>query len=370
MSNKKRFFLEKLNENIITLFKTSVKISFNQPGYILFMIKTFLRQKKAIRKRKQWEETGLHVPPFMILSITDKCNLKCQGCYASLHSNKNADEISEKTLRRILSEARELGISIILIAGGEPFSRKEVIDILQDFPGIIFPVFTNGLLLNQGFINKLKRAKNIFPIISLEGKEDETDIRRGKGVYSQLKNTLLNLKKRKIINGISFTLTRDNFSVVTDRDFIEKLIQNGSQVFFFIEYVPVAEGTESLIITKEQRMELKEIVEKMRSELAGIFISFPGDEEELGGCLAAGRGFIHVNAHGNIEPCPFAPYSDLNLSDISLKEGLQSKLLSKIRSNGDILEEAEGQGGCTLWAKQEVVRSLLEETKKAVSKDR
>ena len=88
-----------------------------------------------------------------------------------------------------------------------------------------------------------------------------------------------------------------------------------------------------------------------------MFIAVPGDEEEIGGCISAGKGFVHVSADGNIEPCPFAPYSDTNLRDSSLKEALQSEFLRTIRQNHEQLMETEG--GCALWVKREWVRSLL-----------
>ncbi len=353
-------YVELLNGSIINIFKNSCRIFFNNPGQSVFLGKTLLKQRKAVATRQRWKEKGTHVPPFMILSITGRCNLRCKGCYASVHQQKIENEMSETKLRGILEEARELGISIVLIAGGEPFTRSEIISILKDFPEIIFPVFTNGLLLKEQLIERIKNAKNIIPIISLEGRKVETDARRGSGVFSQLENILDNLGKAGVMSGISFTLTRENFNIVLDEDYIRELINSNSQVFFFVEYVPVNAGTEFLTVTGEQRRIMMERINGYRSELPALFIAFPGDEEKFGGCLAAGRGFIHINPQGNIEPCPFAPYSDTNLENLTLQEGLKSDLLLKIRSNQDILAEAEGAGGCTLWSKRELVKSLLE----------
>jgi MoaA/NifB/PqqE/SkfB family radical SAM enzyme len=90
---------------------------------------------------------------------------------------------------------------------------------------------------------------------------------------------------------------------------------------------------------------------------ASLFIAVPGDEEEIGGCLSAGRGFVHINANGDLEPCPFAPYSDTNLRDSSLREALQSDFLKAIRANHKHLRETEGR--CALWVNREMVESLL-----------
>jgi MoaA/NifB/PqqE/SkfB family radical SAM enzyme len=86
-------------------------------------------------------------------------------------------------------------------------------------------------------------------------------------------------------------------------------------------------------------------------------VSFPGDEKASGGCLAAGRGFFHINANGGAEPCPFSPYSDTNIRNISLLQALDSPLFQKIQSD-DILI-GEHQGGCVLFEQEEAVKKLL-----------
>lgn len=123
-------------------------------------------------------------------------------------------------------------------------------------------------------------------------------------------------------------------------------MESGCQLFFFVEYVPVKEATENIIITEEQRTELVAILDSFRKKFSGLFVSFLGDEVAFGGCLSAERGFIHVSAEGDLEPCSFAPYSDTNLKDLSLKKALQSKLLSKIRKNH--AELTKTKGGCGL----------------------
>jgi MoaA/NifB/PqqE/SkfB family radical SAM enzyme len=131
----------------------------------------------------------------------------------------------------------------------------------------------------------------------------------------------------------------------------------GCRLFFFVEYTPIREGTEDWLLTDEQRTNLMKARDSFRSKFPALFIAVPGDEEDIGGCLSAGRGFVHVSAEGNVEPCPFAPYSDTNLRDSSLKEALQSEFLKTIRNNHDQLEETGG--GCALWIKREWVRSLV-----------
>jgi MoaA/NifB/PqqE/SkfB family radical SAM enzyme len=247
------------------------------------------------------------------------------------------------------------------LAGGEPFVRPDIIDVTSRYPEIIFLVFTNGLLIDSDVMIKVKRQKNIIPVISLEGYQDDTDGRRGEGVYQHLQRIINRLQACGIFYSISVTLTRSNFTHVTNGHFIKRLVDLGCKLLFLVEYTPVQEGTEDWVISDQQRDELMGLVESFRSKYKSLFISIPGDEEEIGGCLSAGRGFVHISASGDVEPCPFAPYSDANLRDSSLKEALQSRFLSTIRQNRDQLCEADG--GCALWVKRDWVRSLLEESK-------
>jgi MoaA/NifB/PqqE/SkfB family radical SAM enzyme len=90
-----------------------------------------------------------------------------------------------------------------------------------------------------------------------------------------------------------------------------------------------------------------------------MFISFPGDESEFGGCLSAGRGFIHVGSDGSIEPCPFAPYSKDNIENVTLREALRSTFMENIRNNHEML--SEDTGGCALFKNKEWVKQLAEE---------
>jgi len=203
----------------------------------------------------------------------------------------------------------------------------------------------------------MKKQKNIVPLISLEGCEEETDERRGKGVYERLLKTITTLKKQSLFFGTSLTLTKNNFETITSEHFIQNLIDRGCKFFLFLEYNPIKPGTEKWMITQDQRKKTMEIMKAFRAKWPALFISVPGDEEEIGGCLSAGRGFIHISAEGDVEPCPFAPYSDMNLKNVTLKEALQSDFLKKIRENHDQLHETDGS--CALWQKREWVQSLL-----------
>jgi len=336
-------------------FKDALRIVFIHPSQAAFFLRTLNWQKKAAKLRSKWKDVGVHVPPILIFSVTNKCNLHCDGCYHHALRPSPETELSDERLNRAIAEAKELGVSFIVFAGGEPLTRPGILDITNEYPEIMFLIFTNGLLLNDDVLQRMAEKRNVVPLVSLEGYQNDTDARRGKGVYEQVLKSIAKLKEKGIFWGTSLTMTRSNFNEVTGDNFIKELVNSGCKLFMMVEYTPVEKGTEDWVLTPKQREEVVKVRNAFRAKYSALFIALPWDEEEIGGCLSAGRGFVHVSSEGNVEPCPFVPYSDTNLKNISLKDALQSNMLRTIRENHGQLEETHG---CALWEKRAWVQSL------------
>ncbi len=356
---KNNLYIKLLNKGLRVFFKDAVRVSLKNPAQAYYFYRTVRNQQKAARIRNIWEKEGLHVPPIMILSITNRCNLHCKGCYHQALRDISRAEMSEAKLRSIISEGQDLGVSFIVLAGGEPLVRGDILDITRDFPDVIFLMFTNGLLITDEMIERIKAQKNLVPLISIEGYDRDTDNRRGNGVYERLQVIVNKLKKQDIFFGVSITVTRSNFPVVTADQFVANLNELGCRFLLFAEYTPVNEISQDWVISDGQRKDLSNKMAAFRSKYSALFVSVPDDEKDFGGCLSAGRGFVHVSAEGDLEPCPFAPYSDTSLKDKPLKEALKSPLLKAIREAKD--HTPETAGSCALWTKREWVRSLLAE---------
>jgi MoaA/NifB/PqqE/SkfB family radical SAM enzyme len=314
-------------------------------------------QKKAARVRALHERDGLLVPPVLIASITSRCNLTCAGCYMHNRNVQPTVEMSPGILASIVDQAAELGVSIIVIAGGEPLVRQdEILALSRAHPEILFPVFTNGLLIDEVLATTIASCRNIVPVISFEGFREDTDSRRGTGVYDRLVETCARLRARDVFFGCSVTTTRENFDQVTGDTFIRQMLDAGARVFTFVEYVPMAPGTEEKVLSHEQKKTLQAVLAEFNRKYPALFIGFPGDEDAYGGCLAAGRGFVHVSPAGDLEPCPAAPVSDANLCTVPLRTALQSRLLSRLREAPALLTESEG--GCALRANRAFVQEI------------
>ena len=261
-------------------------------------------------------------------------------------------------LRTVLTEAGDLGVSTILLAGGEPLMRPELLETTRKLPELLFLLFTNGLLIDDPMVEELKSQRHVVPIISLDGNAEQTNARRGLDTYERLARLMVRMRRRRIFFGTSLTLTRTNVDTVLDREHLKKLISKGCRVFFFIEYIPAESDTDDLVLTEQQQEEAGVLIERYRSELPALFSAFPRDEYTFGGCLAAGRGFVHINPQGDVEPCPFTPLSDASLKTLSLREALQSPFLKEVRQHmGELPKRGSG---CLLWQHRDWLASVLE----------
>lgn len=352
---EQQFNLEQyLSNGVENIVKNALKATLNNPRESAFLMQYALSAKKANKIRADFEARGEHIPPFLIASITDECNLHCSGCYAQAN-HPNADvELSASEWGRIFIEAEELGIAMILLAGGEPMMRLDVIDEAAKHPTVLFPVFTNGTMLKSDALALFDKKRNLIPMLSIEGDAETTDLRRGEGVYADLMTAMKTLSHKGILFGASITVTKKNLELVTSDTFVSDLYDKGCKVVLYVEYVPVVPG--DLAFSDEHRTILEKRMISLRKRDM-VFISFPGDEKASGGCLAAGRGFFHISANGAAEPCPFSPYSDTNIRNIPLKEALQSPLFLRLSDEGFLAKEHSG--GCVLFEQEAEVQRLI-----------
>ncbi len=340
----------------------ALRATVKNPRESAYLLKFAAASKKASKKRAVAEDAGEHIPPFLIASITSSCNLHCAGCYSRCNEattdKKPVDQLSGEEWKKIFDEAEELGVSFILLAGGEPLLRWDVIQEAGRKPGILFPVFTNGTFIGGKYMDLFDQHRNLIPVISIEGNKEKTDSRRGEGVYDKLISAMDGLCERDLIFGASVTVTSENLEEVTSDDFLNSLSERGCKLVIYVEYVPVTEESTELALSDAEKDHLMAEMSRIRSDHQDmVFVSFPGDEKSSGGCIAAGRGFFHINSHGGAEPCPFSPYSDVNVRDTSLRDALKSKLFTRIIAEDMLIDDHKG--GCVLFEKRKQVEAQL-----------
>ena len=353
---------EYLAEGVEQVVKDALKATLKDPRESAFLAKFAIASAKANKKRIEEEKAGLHVPSYLIASITSSCNLHCAGCY-SRANNATEDceperQLSDEDWLRIFKEAEELGISFILLAGGEPMLRWDVMQVAGGIQDIIFPIFTNGTFMGDKHMELLDKCRNLVPVISIEGGREETDSRRGEGIYDTVVSKMDELHRRGLIYGVSVTVTKENLHEVYSDEFLDIMRERGCKAVFYIEYVPVTDEAKELAPDDDDRSFMSERMDILRTNRDDMmYVAFPGDEKSSGGCLAAGRGFFHINSHGGAEPCPFSAYSDINVKDTSVREALGSGLFTALRDGGVLA--GDHIGGCVLHEKRDQVEAIL-----------
>ncbi len=353
---------EHIANGVERIVADTLKATLRDPRESAFMVKFAAAANRATKRRLVLEEEGLHVPSFLIASITSACNLHCAGCYSRCN-NATVDaepvkQLSTEEWKAVFREAESLGVSFIMLAGGEPLLRWDVIEAAGQMKNMLFPIFTNGTYMDDSTFAQLDKCRNLIPVLSIEGDREITDARRGEGVYDKLIAAMDRLCDKNLLFGASITVTTENIREVTSPEFMEKLVSRGCKLAIFIEFVPVTEEAICLAPGDAERAYLLEATQKLREVFPELVaLDFPGDEKADGGCMAAGRGFFHINSHGGAEPCPFSPYSDVNVRELGVKGALKSPLFMALRDKGVL--DNDHVGGCVLYEQREKVERIL-----------
>lgn len=284
---------------------------------------------RVIRDKKE-EELGIHLPFFMVISPTMRCNLRCKGCYAGDYDTSN--DLTFEEIDRILTEAKELGMYFFTISGGEVFTRKDIFDIWAKHDDAYFNVYTNGTLITKEVAKRLAELGNVAPMISIEGSKETTDRRRGAGIHEKALQAMDNLREAGVLFGFSATLTSASADSLTRDEFIDEMIERGCKVGWFFQYIPTGENPDlSYMATPEQRAKLHEKVEYWRSTRPIFLGDFWNDGRYVDGCMAGGERYLHIIANGDVEPCVFVHFAVDNIRNKSLVEVLKSPFFQAIR---------------------------------------
>ncbi|MEA4923740.1 MAG: radical SAM protein [Syntrophomonadaceae bacterium] len=278
---------------------------------------------------KQYElaaQLGYSIPWAILIDPTDRCNLRCKGCWAGEYSKKN--DLDFATLDRIITEGEALNIYFYVLSGGEPMVRKDdIVKLAQSHQDSIFHLFTNGTLIDEAFARDCVEAGNVTFAISIDGFEEATDFRRGQGTFQKVMEAADILHEHGLIYGFSATYHRLNVEEVTSDTFMDMLVEKGFRFGWYFTYVPVGADVDlKFMATPEQREYAYRRIREIRKTKPIMVADFWNDGEITEGCIAGGRRYFHINAAGQVEPCAFIHYSNCNIKDSNVKEALGNPL--------------------------------------------
>ena len=279
------------------------------------------------------EKNNCNVPWAILLDPTSACNMHCTGCWAAEYGHKL--NLSLETIDSIITQGKQMGTYMYIYTGGEPLVRKkDLIKICEMHPDCEFLCFTNGTLIDEEFCQDMLRVKNFVPAISLEGFEEANDSRRGAGVYQKVMKAMELMRSHRLAFGVSVCYTSRNYEDVSSEAFYDKIIDMGALFVWFFHYMPVGNAASlELLLKPEQREVMYRRIREYRSTKAIFGMDFQNDGQYVGGCIAGGRYYLHINAKGDVEPCVFIHYSNANIHDCTLLEALKSPLFQAYHDN-------------------------------------
>ena len=274
-----------------------------------------------------------NIPWAILLDPTSACNLHCTGCWAAEYGNKL--NLTFEEIDSIIQQGKELGVYMYIYTGGEPLVRKQdLIRSCEKHEDCIFLCCTNATLIDEAFADEMLRVKNFVPAISLEGDEASTDSRRGKGTYQKVRKAMELLHRKKLLYGISSCYTSANYEAITSEEYYDSLIEMGAYFIWYFHYMPVGnDAAPELLPNPEQREAVYRRIRHLRATKPLFAMDFQNDAEYVGGCIAGGKRYLHINANGDVDPCVFIHYSNANIRDCTLLEALQSPIFMAYHDN-------------------------------------
>lgn len=311
-------------------------------------------------QEKARKDYGCNIPWTILLDPTSACNLHCTGCWAAEYGNRL--NLSFEEIDSIIEQGKQLGIYFYIYTGGEPLVRKkDLIRICEKHDDCVFLAFTNATLIDEDFADEMLRVGNFVPAISLEGNQQATDQRRGQGVYEKVMNAIDLLRKKKLVYGISSCYTSQNFESITSEEYFDRLIDLGCYFIWYFHYMPVGnDASIELLPSPEQRRQTYKRIRQYRATKPLFAMDFQNDAEYVGGCIAGGRRYLHINANGDLDPCVFIHYSDSNIRQKTLLEALQSPMMMAYRDNQPFNENMLRP--CPMLENPEKLRAMVKQS--------
>jgi len=311
---------------------------------------------RAFRRFKKRKEKGNPFPAFHFISVTNDCNLRCQGCW--VNSNGHKDQLEIDKIHSIISSGTKQGSSFFGILGGEPLLYKSLYEIFEKHMDCYFQLFTNGTLFTPQVAERLRKSANVTPLFSFEGDEQIADIRRGgHNIYNRTLQAIDTSVKNGLITGVAISVCKSNIGMALSDEFVRMMHDRGVLCIWYYIYRPAGEKPNyDLALNAEEIARLRQFLVDGRKRLPVVLIDsyWRADGEPF--CPAAEGLSHHINAAGYVEPCPVIQLS---------RDRIDGEDLSELYKNSDFLRDFKAgilnkTKGCVLMEDPAWLRAFAE----------
>ncbi|MEQ8764703.1 MAG: radical SAM/SPASM domain-containing protein [Planctomycetota bacterium] len=312
---------------------------------------------RSVQRFKKRLKQGQVFPPFLYISITNSCNLRCQGCWVDVAAPQATVSFDE--MRTLIANAKKHGNSFFGILGGEPFMHPELFEILEAHPDCYFQIFTNGQFITDEVAARLRKVGNATPLISIEGREVVSDERRGReNVYQHTLNGLEACVRHKLITGVATSVCQSNYDLVSE-EWVDELIRRGVHYVWFHTYRGVGpKPSPELALRPEQIVAIRRFAVEMRNRKPIAVVDAYWDDKGQALCPAATGISHHIGPWGDVEPCPIIQFATESIRDNGgdlFKTMTESPFLADFRKTA-----AGATRGCVVLERPDLLSEVVE----------
>jgi MoaA/NifB/PqqE/SkfB family radical SAM enzyme len=321
-----------------------------------FLLNLGWKGMKAVKRFRRRVKQGEYFPAFLFLSLTNSCNLRCQGCWVT--PTCPPQELSLPTLSRIIEAAKRQGATFFGLLGGEPLLHCGLMTLLEEHPDCYFLLFTNGTLITPELARRMKQLGNVSPLISIEGREQVSDTRRGgTGVYERTWRGLRNCVDQGLVTGVATSVCASNFDELVSEPFIRELVDEGVLYLWYYIYRPVGpQPCPELVLDESRIHDLRRFLVKQRGRAPLLLVDSYWDQQGRAFCPAVLGISHHIGPAGDVEPCPPIQFARERLDE-------NSDVCAAICGSEflDSFRQVVGRTtrGCILMERPDVLRELV-----------
>ena len=299
---------------------------------------------------------GEFFPPFLHFSITNSCNLRCQGCWVDVEAPPHM--LDAELLNRTITEAKRHGNVFFGILGGEPFLHPQWFDVIAAHPDCYFQIFTNGLPITEAVAQSMRRLGNVTPLLSVEGLVTASDERRGKkDVFRRTIHGLDNCLRARLLTGVATSLCQSNIDELLTESWLRELIRRGVHYVWYYAYRPVGPNPNyQLALRPDQLVRARKFIVEMRCRLPIAILETYYDHQGRSLCPMTTGLSHHVSPLGEIEPCPVIQFAANNIQDPGGVYNVikNSAFLKEFRETA-----ARATRGCIVLERPDLIRELV-----------
>lgn len=310
---------------------------------------------RSVNRFRRHARRGDIFPAFVFISVTDRCNLRCQGCW--VRPAQPPHDMEPGLLDEIIRQCKAEGSYFFGILGGEPLMHRGLLDVLSRHPDCYFLLFTNGTVLDARVAKQMRRLGNVSPLISIEGRRAISDERRGgTDVYARTLAGLDHCRNSRLIFGVATSVCKSNIRELVTEAFIRECAAKGAMYVWFYIYRPVGpDPNPELSLSDDEITELRRFLVDIRLKAPLMVIDAYWDHEGKGLCPAAVGISHHISPRGYLEPCPplQVAVERFRQGDDLAKEFRESGFLAEFRDTA-----AATSRGCILLERPDLVLDL------------